>query len=257
VPSTDSTGKAAAESSGLPCVIDVPSAWMGVCSYGGGDDFPFRLEVSTYKAKKITGQVSWPTLKSAKTKMRGTIERNVVKFEEYEAISGADDVQIPSFYSGVLSNGAKTIKGKTVADGDAVGDGDEDDATFKLDLIEASDHSDDEKTPSLPAFKDGAKLSGTCSWEYPFALKVTKRTGDNLAGTIKWDFQDCETKFKGTVASDGTLKFEEYEMLPAGKNPVPIPMLYNGALSGTLGGLEGKCGPDLAHMNGAFKITLT
>jgi hypothetical protein len=231
---------------------------MGVCSYPGGDDFPFRMEINTFKAKKITGQISWPTLKGAKTKIRGTIEGNIVKFEEYEAISGAEDVQIPSFYSGVLSNHAKTIKGKTVPDNDAMKDGDEDDATFKLDLVEASDDNSDadEKKLSLPAIKEGGKYSGICTWDYPFSLKITKRTGDSLQGTIKWDWQDCETKFKGTVASDG-LKFEEYELLPGGKTAMTLPVLYNGTLNPASSGVGGKCGPDLAHMNGSFKLNFS
>lgn len=54
-------------------------------------------------------------------------------FEEYEAIQGDDDVQIPSYYSGKISAKGKIIKGKTVGDS---GNDDEDDATFQLDLVE-------------------------------------------------------------------------------------------------------------------------
>ncbi len=45
-------------------------------------------------------------------------------------------------------------------------------------------------------FKEGTKVTGTCTWEWPFSVKVTKRKGDSVQGTIKWDLQDSETKFK-------------------------------------------------------------
>jgi len=254
---SDQPLKASAESSGLPSAVDVPSSWMGVCSYPGGDDFPFRLEIHTLKAKKITGQVTWPTLKGAKTKIRGSIEGNIVKFEEYEAISGAEDVQIPSYYSGALSNHAKTISGKTVPDNDAMKDGDDDDATFKLDLVEGDDSSVDEKKQNLPVIKEGGKFTGNCVWEYPFSLKITKRSGDSLTGIIKWENQDSETKFKGTVSEQG-LKFEEFELVTAnGNTPHPMPCLYNGTFNPMSSTVDGKCGPDLAHMNAGFKLTIT
>lgn len=53
-----------------------------------------------------------------------------VAFEEYVAISGEDEVQIPSSYKGTLNNAGTMIKGKTVpAD-------DDDEATFQLDLLD-------------------------------------------------------------------------------------------------------------------------
>jgi hypothetical protein len=60
------------------------------------------------------------------------------KFEEYEAISGAESVQIPSFYSGTIKNSGKTIEGKTVSGGDDENEDEanENDAKFKIDLVE-------------------------------------------------------------------------------------------------------------------------
>lgn len=102
------------------------------------------MEVNSLKGKDISGTINWPTLGNAKTKIRGKIEGNKYlfffffllysfTFEEYEAIQGDDDVQIPSYYSGKISAKGKIIKGKTVGDS---GNDDEDDATFQLDLVE-------------------------------------------------------------------------------------------------------------------------
>jgi len=118
--------------------IYVPSTWVGVCSYPSNEDYPFKLQLSSLRGAKITGTVEWPTLSNAKTKLRGTIESSVFKFEEYEAITGADSVQIPSFYSGKLENDGKTIKGTTLSGGDddSTAFDPSVDAKFKIDLLD-------------------------------------------------------------------------------------------------------------------------
>src|SRR3712207_8023302 len=40
----------------------------------------------------------WPTLNSARTKFRGVIKGDDLNFEEYEVITGQDDVEIPMKY---------------------------------------------------------------------------------------------------------------------------------------------------------------
>lgn len=59
-----------------------------------------------------------------------------VMFEEYEAISGADQVQIPSFYRGKITDFAKKIKGETIPNPNGSADDDFTKATFELDLID-------------------------------------------------------------------------------------------------------------------------
>jgi len=136
----------------------------------------------------------------------------------------------------------------------AVDDGD--DATFTLDLVEGSETSDDDEPPAPTMFREGDKITGSCTWEYPFSLKILKRTGDHLQGTIKWDIQESETKFKGTITKDGNLKFEEYEMLPDSKQNFSLPVIYNGTLKSDQKGVEGNCGPSVSAMGGIFKLSL-
>jgi len=226
--------------SGLP-EIDVPSTWVGVCSYQSADvadDFPFRVEISSYKAKKLLGTVSWPTLDGAKTKIRGTIEGDTVMFEEYEAISGADQVQIPSFYRGKITDFAKKIKGETIPNPNGSADDDFTKATFELDLIDK-----DESSADSPKKK---KKTGV---EYPFTFNVTKRTGNNIVGTIKWEKQKYEAKFKGTVTATG-IEFEEFEVVSnEGNVKVDLPLTYNAKFKPSEASFVGK-----SSSGGAFKL---
>eukprot|EP01127_Copromyxa_protea_P014844 TRINITY_DN4196_c1_g1_i5.p1 TRINITY_DN4196_c1_g1~~TRINITY_DN4196_c1_g1_i5.p1 ORF type:complete len:226 (-),score=71.65 TRINITY_DN4196_c1_g1_i5:90-767(-) len=203
-------------------MIYVPSEWMGVCSYDGGqEDFPFKMHVASLKGKDITGTITWPTLGNAKTKIRGKIEGNNFSFEEYEAIFNGDEVQIPSYYSGLISAGGKVIKGKTVGE---AGSDDEDDATFQLDLVEEEESSADE--PLIPKITADAKFEGKYFTESPFTLKISKRKGDLVEGTISWKHQQCKTKFKGTVTAQG-LKFEEYEVISQEDDKKSSPRAYH------------------------------
>lgn len=236
-----------AESSGLPVMIYVPSSWAGVCSYAD-EDFPFRVELSSLRGTKMTGTVEWPTLNQAKTKLRGTIDGNSFKFEEYEAISGAESVQIPSFYSGTIKNSGKTIEGKTVSGGDDENEeANEDDAKFKIDLVE-NDESSEEEQGLSSIIKEGAKFNGTSFVENTFSLKVTQRRGNAIQGTIYWDEAKKESKFKGQIAEEGKVTIEEFD------NSFATPMTFDGQINNAL--LEGKCGTAQGKLNRKFTINL-
>jgi hypothetical protein len=234
-----------ADSSGLPVMIYVPSSWAGVCSYEE-EDFPFQVELSSMRGTKMTGTVVWPTLGNAKTKLRGTIEGNSFKFEEYEAISGAESVQIPSFYSGVIKNNGKTIEGRTVSGGDASeDDAAAEDAKFKIDLV-ADESSEEELVHSM--LKEGSKFNGTSFIENTFTLKIASRKGNAVQGTIYWDETKTESKFKGQV-EDGKLSIEEFD------NPSATPMNFEGQINNST--IEGKCGFGTGKLNKKFTINMS
>src|SRR4051812_26468316 len=84
---------------------------MGTCtSEADGSTFPIVMVVKERNGNAFGGEIQWPTLNSAKTKFRGTITGDSISFEEYEAISGQDDVEIPMKYSGKVSGNSMTGK---------------------------------------------------------------------------------------------------------------------------------------------------
>jgi len=146
----------------------------------------------------------------------------------------------------------KQLKEKTISGGDDGDVDDEDDAKFKIDLIELDDSSEDEL---IPIIKDGAKFNGTCVLEYSFKINIAKRKGNTIQGTIFWETQKTETNFKGRITDDGKINFEEYEIISKG-DPVEVPMIYDGGVSNGKT-LDGKFGPDLSKLNGKFSINLS
>lgn len=118
-------------------------------------------------------------------------------------------MQIPSTYEGTFSKDSSQINGKvTTGDSSTAGDEDDEDAvSFTLALVkdDPSHHSDDNAsssqskgatTNSISALAEGKKYSGMAQVEYPFNIKITKRKGAQVEGTIKWTLQKCKTKFK-------------------------------------------------------------
>eukprot|EP01113_Clastostelium_recurvatum_P040758 TRINITY_DN6373_c0_g1_i1.p1 TRINITY_DN6373_c0_g1~~TRINITY_DN6373_c0_g1_i1.p1 ORF type:complete len:439 (+),score=129.21 TRINITY_DN6373_c0_g1_i1:33-1319(+) len=150
------------------------SEWMGVCSYPADDEyFNFTLKVDSVKGDAVLGTIEWPTL-SAKTKFKGTLKGNDFTFQEYEAIAGEDEVQLPADYTGKLTDD-KTIAGDL---GDKASK-----ATFKLKLTalppppsSSSSSSSSSSTPVDPLYlKLDTKYSGVCKSISPFLLKIDTR----------------------------------------------------------------------------------
>jgi len=206
------------------------------------------MDITSVTGKKVAGTIEWPTLNKAMTKFHGSVEGDSFKFEEYEAIKGEDEVQIPSNYDGTLINQGKTLKGKIVTDADDTESDTDDQPTFQLDIIEAIDDSSEK-------LKQGSKLTGTCYIQHPFVLKITKRKGTTVEGTIKWQEQKCKTKFKGKIEND-TLTFEEHEVLKKQDEAVTVPMFYTGKMDVSNGAIDGTYGPAVNKLHGTFKIKI-
>lgn len=52
-----------------------------------GSTYPFIMEVKERSSEtNFNGEIKWPTLNNAHTKFRGIIDRETIKFEEYEVI---------------------------------------------------------------------------------------------------------------------------------------------------------------------------
>jgi hypothetical protein len=102
------------------------SEWMGVTIGSDASAYPFVLEITIMDDKgDFSGTIKWyvfspsphpypgpslpphpvspfplcrPTLgKGAVTKVKGSVKGDEVKFEEYEAVTGADDVELPMY----------------------------------------------------------------------------------------------------------------------------------------------------------------
>lgn len=78
-----------------------------------GSTYAQFMKVEDRKGNSFSGTILWPTLNSAKTKFRGTINGNNINFEEYEVVTGQDDVEVPNKYVGVIGSDS-IISGKTV-----------------------------------------------------------------------------------------------------------------------------------------------
>jgi len=100
-------------------VIKPKTKWKGTVY----QPFQFEFEITKRKGVEIEGEVTWPGLDNAKTKVRGTIEGEIIEFEEFE--SKSDAVVIPVSYIGkfVQKNIAGKFKGQDTTGG-----------TFELDL---------------------------------------------------------------------------------------------------------------------------
>jgi hypothetical protein len=61
-------------------------------------------------------------------------------------------------------------------------------------------------------FKRKAVLKGVCYSPYTFEMRIERRTGENISGTVVWDSLETETRFKGTIKSDGSIQFQELEV---------------------------------------------
>jgi hypothetical protein len=73
--------------------------------------YKFQFEITKRKGSTIEGEMTWPELNNAKTKVKGTIEGDEVQFEEYETQS--EDVLVPVGYTGKFPPGnKKMIAGK-------------------------------------------------------------------------------------------------------------------------------------------------
>lgn len=115
-----------------PCGVRVPSLTRGsalpLCRRGVAHvPFPFSMEVKTRSGNAFTGVVTWPTLENAQTKVKGTLANDQLKvpcpalssspttlcldcrahwfpllppqFEEFEVISGHDDIDVPNYFA--------------------------------------------------------------------------------------------------------------------------------------------------------------
>jgi hypothetical protein len=70
---------------------------MGVSIASDGSTYPFVLTIVQRTNDDLEGTILWPTLGNSLTKMKGTVNSDVLQFEEYEAVRGKDEVEIPMF----------------------------------------------------------------------------------------------------------------------------------------------------------------
>lgn len=232
------------------------TCWMGVCSYES-DKYPFTLTLVTVMGNAVEGTIDWPTLNNAKTKFKGTISGTNIRFEEYEAIQGGEDVVLPASYKGQLDpTSADSITG-------IVNEGTEDAGKFTVTYVEQDEDEDamDTDEPSLivGAIKPNQKYSGVVIQQHPFELTITSRAGNKLEGTIHWKSLKCTTKFRGTEDTEKEeLHIEEYEIadIKAGSIEPELPMRYKASLAADLKHLEGSWGTDIQEPEGTFNINL-
>jgi len=162
----------------------------------------------------------------------------------------------------IFSKDCTKITGKVVLqDGDNKDSDDEEAATFNLALVKDDQNDGDTSNSALNekgALSEGKKYSGTSHVEYPFTIKIAKRKGLVVEGTIKWTLQKSKTKFKGKI-NNNELTFEEYEVVEKGdeEDPVKVPMLYSGKFSdSTSNDIAGTFGPAVNVTKGKFTIKL-
>jgi len=194
-------------------VIAGNSEWNGVC-ISKDDTYVMKLVVKDRKDDDIEGIINWPGVGNALTKFKGKIADDKVTFEEYEAVTGQDDVELPQYYEATLSGTNLTGKMK-----DTIGD----ESAFKLDLYKKRQP----KPVDMPFLIAGARFSGVHVQIFPTIVNVTTRTKEGaFGGTIVWPSADnTKTRIEGTIDND-TIKFEEKELLSG--DGVEVPVKYEG-----------------------------
>jgi len=103
------------------------SEWRGNCEYPNGEKFPLTINILKVDGKTIEGTIKWESLDSI-TRFLGIVAKSKLKFTEYEAICGPENVQIPMNYTAVINQ--NTISGKVLSD---------DKATFNVEFIGIDD----------------------------------------------------------------------------------------------------------------------
>jgi len=239
------------------------SKWLGLCSYSkSSNSFAFQMDILQIEGKKFSGTIQWPSLNNAKTKFRGTKQNDIIKFEEYEALTGADDVQLPSTYEGKLNSAGTMISGQVTTEQDD----DSDDSSsasleipsFHLDRIEVTAPKKDISSSSSSSddtFLPGKKIVGSIIIEQSFNLHIKKKKGDTFEGTIKWP--TYTSKFKGKVQND-TMNLDEYEIV---KQKVPdekiiLPRFYKSKVDKKNNLIAGDFGPNVNQTQGTFTMKI-
>eukprot|EP01105_Mastigella_eilhardi_P008640 TRINITY_DN208_c0_g1_i6.p1 TRINITY_DN208_c0_g1~~TRINITY_DN208_c0_g1_i6.p1 ORF type:complete len:866 (+),score=286.92 TRINITY_DN208_c0_g1_i6:68-2665(+) len=232
----------------LPAMVSIEEGgtWMGMCSYASTKEhFPFQLYIDRTSGgaeNNVEGRIKWPTLNNAETRIRGLNKDASFEFDEYEAISGADDVDVPHKYFGKITGTA--IIGR-------IGD-ESDDVSFSLMLSDPPKPKPFVK--ALSVLESGSEWRGVCTQELPFTLKVDSADADGtaLTGIITWGVSNSQTKFKGQRDKD-TLTIVEIE--------VPQPYVYTGQVPADAGrgtaDVKGKCATAAGLAFGSFVLSLT
>lgn len=76
---------------------------FGTLTYSEGENgpemYPLALSVTEREGHQIEGTVCWLTLDNATTRFRGELRGLTFTFEEYEVVSGAEHVVVPTKYT--------------------------------------------------------------------------------------------------------------------------------------------------------------
>ena len=87
------------------------------CSGATPEVYNLVLVVGTSTGLHLEGTITWPSLGGATTKFRGDVRGRKLALVEYEAISGADQVSLPTAYEVIFEPNSATAHGK-VTDGE-------------------------------------------------------------------------------------------------------------------------------------------
>jgi len=83
------------------------SEWRGILTYLDEDQekFPLILRIDKVKGEFVEGLICWPSLGGAVTKWLGKrcLKYNCLKFTEYEAVIGEENVELPADYTCEIS----------------------------------------------------------------------------------------------------------------------------------------------------------
>jgi len=152
----------------------------------------------------------------------------------------------------VIKNGGKTIEGKTVSGADGADENDDDDAKFKIDLIDTEESSEETVVRSL--LQDGSKFNGASFINNKFTMKITSRNGNDFQGTILWEENKNETKFQGRIDDKSKIHIEEI----SDNISQPSSTIYQGLLSSNNASIiSGNCLETASNLTRRFYINLS
>lgn len=261
VPSSSSAPSASSSSSSSSAPkrsqhkLKANTTWMGVCC--SEDSYlPFVLRIGSIAIGAFEGTMTWPTLNGAVMKLRGVVIGDALQFTEYEIVKGHDEVVAGSEYTATLESDS-LFKGswELTSEGMAgifsatlISDEVATNVLAPSDIPASSFSSSSSSAPassssSSSLLQPKSTYHGLCTTENDFELRVEKRDGNLVEGSVTWPALKYSTNFQGEI-SGAQFKFSETSILssqPDAQIPV-FPTLFSGLLDVNASSIKGARG---------------
>lgn len=101
-----------------PFFLNQGTLAFGTLTYTEGENgpevYPLMLSVTEQSGNQVGGTVCWLTLENATTRFRGQTAGLSITFEEYEVLSGAEHVVVPTKYTADWDPASRLFTGRVL-----------------------------------------------------------------------------------------------------------------------------------------------